>query len=258
MSTGKKFRLGRLIKNGKMFCIPLDHGVTHGPIGHLNDIDFAIKAVLDGGGSSIVLHKGITKSVQIPKDLGLIIHISASTILSTDYNRKTIVTSVEEVLALGADGVSIHINIGSKYEHEMLRDLGIIAKECDRFSLPLMAMTYVRPTIDGEIKNPAIIAHAARVASELGADIVKVSYPGNSEAVNQVVSSCTQPIVIAGGECTPSIEEALKIAEQSMKGGALGISFGRNVFQRQNMLQMVKSLSSIVYDGLTLTAGSSY
>lgn len=231
--------------------MPLDHGVTHGAIGHLRDIKFSIKAVLEGEGSAIVLHKGMARIFTIPPSLGLFIHISASTVLSRDYNRKSIVTSVEKALSLGADGISIHVNLGSQHEHEMLRDLGFIAEECDRFSIPLMAMTYIRPEIGEEIKGPLKIAHAARIAAELGADIVKVSYPGNADGVNTVVSNCPIPVVIAGGECKPSEIDALIMAEESIKGGALGISFGRNIFERKDMTSMVKALSCIIYEGMT-------
>lgn len=251
INSGKKFRLNRLLKNGRLFCVPLDHGVTHGAIGHLKDIDFSIKSVLEGGGSAIVLHKGIAKVLTIPPSLGLFIHISASTILSRDYDRKSVVTSVVEALALGADGISIHVNIGSQYEHEMLRDLGSIAEKCDRFSIPLMAMTYIRPEIGKEIKDAVKIAHAARIAAELGTDIVKVSYPGSADGVNTVVSTCPIPVVIAGGECKPSEIDALRMAEESIKGGAFGISFGRNIFERKDMVSMVRSLSYIIYEGIT-------
>ena len=253
VNGGKQFRLNRLLKNGRLFCVPLDHGVTDGAIGHLKDINFCIKSVLEGGASAVVLHKGMVKKYTIPSSLGLFIHISASTVLGPDYNRKSVVTSVEKAIALGADGISIHVNIGSQYENEMLIDLGFIAEECDRFSIPLMAMTYIRPEpkIEKEIKEPVKIAHAARIASELGADIVKVSYPGSADGVKIIVSACPVPVVIAGGECKPSEIDALVMAEESIKGEALGISFGRNIFKRKDMVFMVRALSYIVYKGMS-------
>ena len=133
------------------------------------------------------------------KDVGLIIHLSGSTSLSPYPNAKTLVCTVEEALKLGADALSIHINIGNGSEREMLADLGRVAREAREWGMPLLAMMYPRGEKIKDEFDPQVIMHVARLGAELGADIVKVSYTGSVESFRKVVAGCPVPVVIAGG-----------------------------------------------------------
>jgi predicted phospho-2-dehydro-3-deoxyheptonate aldolase len=250
---GKRIRMER-IKNrntGRTVIVPMDHGISMGPIDGLQDMKRAIHDVAEGGANAIVEHKGLVVEGhrRQGKDIGLIIHLSASTSLSPYPNVKTLVCSVEEAIKLGADAVSIHINLGNGQEKEMLNDFGRVSYEARMWGMPLLAMMYPR----GEkIKNEYdvdAVKHAARVGDEMGADLVKVSYTGSMETFKEVVTGCAVPVVIAGGPKMDSDREILEMVKGSIEAGGAGVSIGRNVFQHKDPTQMVRAICAIVHDG---------
>ncbi|MHC4172396.1 MAG: 2-amino-3,7-dideoxy-D-threo-hept-6-ulosonate synthase [Planctomycetota bacterium] len=249
---GKEIRLERIIDRNsrKTVIIPMDHGVTVGPIEGLADMRTAISNVVAGGANAILMHKGIVRAGHrgTGKDVGLIIHLSGGTSLSPDPNAKELVCSVEEAIKLGADAVSVHINLGAETDKEMLAQLGYVSERCLEWQMPLVAMMYTRgPKIKNEfdVNN---VKHAARVGAELGADIVKVPYTGSVDSFTEVVQGCTVPVVIAGGEKMDSDEDIFKMVEDALKAGAAGISIGRNAFQHEKPDKMVEALSKMVHE----------
>jgi len=159
---------------------------------------------------------------------------------------------VQEAIHIGADAVSVHVNVGAQDEDKMLQNLGKVAEECDIFGLPLLAMMYPRgPKIQNE-HAPDVVAHAARIGAELGADIIKTNYTGDIETFKAVVESCPSPVVIAGGPKCKSPEEILQTTSDSIKAGAAGLSIGRNVFQCESPTQILKALVAIVHQNSTV------
>ncbi len=249
---GKLIRLERIMnrEKGTTVIVPMDHGITVGPIHGLTNIRETIAKVADGGANAIVIHKGIVPFGHRGRgrDIGLIVHLSASTNLSPTPNNKVLVCSVEEAIKLGADAVSIHVNIGAEDEAKMLEDFGKISASCSEWGIPLLAMVYARgPRIKSQY-DPAIVAHCARVAAEIGADIVKVPYTGSPDTFAKVVEGCPIPVVIAGGEKMDTVEDVLVMVKGAMDAGASGISIGRNVFQHEDPTKMVKALSLLVHE----------
>jgi predicted phospho-2-dehydro-3-deoxyheptonate aldolase len=227
---GKKIRLERIIDRNshRTVIIPMDHGVTVGPIEGLADMRTTISNVVAGGANAILMHKGIVRAGHrgTGKDVGLIIHLSAGTSVSPDPNAKELVCTVEEALKIGADAVSMHINLGAETDKEMLRQLGFISERCFEWQMPLIAMMYTRgPKIKSEYELNNVKL-AARVGAELGADIVKVVYTGSAESFAEVVNGCPVPVVIAGGAKMGSDEEIFKMAEGALEAGAAGLSIG--------------------------------
>lgn len=252
--TGKILRMQRIMdhQSKKTVIVPMDHGVSLGPIDGLTHMGKTIEAVEKGGANAVVIHKGLLKSGKFPKGLkiGLIIHLSGSTMMSLNPNSKVIVCDVEEAIRLGADGISVHINIGSEDEKLMLKDLARISKISMEWGIPLLTMMYTRgPNIKNEY-DVKLVKHAARVGAELGADIVKVPYTGSPETFREVVEGCFVPVVIAGGEKMATDEDILKIVKGAMAAGGAGVSIGRNVFQHRDPIAIVKSISKIVHIGL--------
>jgi predicted phospho-2-dehydro-3-deoxyheptonate aldolase len=248
---GKKIRLQRIINRntGKTIIVPMDHGVTVGPIPGLIDMASTINKVADGGANAILMHKGLVETGHrnSGKDIGLIVHLSASTVLAPDSNAKTLVCTVEEAVRLGADAVSIHVNIGANTESEMLNKMGKVSKSCRDWGMPLLAMMYTR---GAKIKNEydvSVVKHAARVGAELGADIVKVNYTGSPETFRDVVLGCPVPVLIAGGEKMETDEEILDMVKGSIQAGGAGVSIGRNVFQHDDPEIIVRKISEIVH-----------
>ena len=159
MVLGKEIRLNRILKKGKMLCIPLDHGISSGPLKGIQNISELIYQTQDSGLTCFLVNKGIIKSLPAPPSIGLIAHMSAATSLGPDPNNKILMGSVREAIRLGADAVSLHINIGSKEEPNMLYKLGQVSDECNEWNIPLIAMMYPRGDNITNPHDPNIVAH---------------------------------------------------------------------------------------------------
>ena len=159
--------------------------------------------------------------------------------------------SVKEALRLGADGVSLHINIGGKEEPEMLQDLGIISEQCHEWNVPLLAMMYPRGENIKDPHDPEIVAHAARIGAECGADIVKTLYTGDIDSFTKVVESIPVPVVIAGGPKSDTDMDLLKMTEDAMNAGAKGVTYGRNIFAHKKPEKIVEALAGIIFKNQT-------
>lgn len=253
MVFGRDIRLGRILNEGKMLCIPMDHGISNGPIRGLEDIHGMIYQCEDAGLTCVLVNKGIIKTMPRPTRIGLVAHFSGSTSLGPAPNRKVLMGSVEEALRLGADAVSLHINIGAKEEPEMLQKLGMISDKCDEWSVPLIAMMYPRGENIKNPHDPQIVAHAARIGAEAGADIVKAVYTGDVDSFRKVVKSCPVPIVIAGGPKASTDEEIIEMCSGAMDAGAKGVTFGRNIFQHKNPPAIIRALYRIIIQGANTT-----
>ena len=251
---GKLIRIERIINRNtrKTVIVPMDHGVTVGPIEGLINMGKTVDMVADGGANAVVGHLGLPLHGHrgAGKDIGLILHLSASTSLSPDPNHKVLVNTVQWALKTGADAVSVHINIGADDEVKMLEDLGKVAIECMEWGMPLLAMMYPRGSKIEDEKDVEVVKHAARVGAELGADIIKCPYTGSPETFKEVVEGCPAPVVIAGGSKTTD-EETLKMIEGAMKAGGAGISMGRNAFQHENPTKLVRAACAIVHEGIS-------
>jgi len=248
---GKAIRLERIIDRNsqRTVIVPMDHGVTMGPIRGLECMRETINKVVEGGANAIIIHKGIVANGhrRSGKDVGLIIHLSGSTSMSPDPNAKVPVCTVEEAIYLGADAVSVHINLGAETDQAMLAHLADVARECSRWGLPLVAMMYARgPKIENQF-DVTHVKHAARVGAELGADVVKCVYTGDPESFAEVVGGCPVPVVIAGGEKVDTDEQVLAMVDGALQAGAAGVSIGRNAFQHDDPEAIVRAIGMMVH-----------
>jgi fructose-bisphosphate aldolase / 2-amino-3,7-dideoxy-D-threo-hept-6-ulosonate synthase len=252
MNEGKTRRLKRIFqKDNRTVIVPMDHGVTVGPIMGITNMQNITDKLIKGKVDAVLVHKGIAKRVDID-DAGLIVMLSGMSTLSPNVNAKVQVCSVQEALKLGADAVSVHVNVGAQDEDKMLANLGKVSEECDAFGIPLLAMMYPRgPKIANE-HALEVVAHAARIGAELGADIIKTNYTGSIESFKQVTESCPAPVVIAGGPKCKSPQEVLQTTYDALQAGAAGLSIGRNVFQAENPTAIAKALSAIVHENATV------
>jgi fructose-bisphosphate aldolase / 2-amino-3,7-dideoxy-D-threo-hept-6-ulosonate synthase len=252
MNEGKTRRLKRIMQpDNRTVIVPMDHGVTVGPIQGIENMQTITDKLVKGNADVILVHKGIAKRIDTGK-AGLIVMLSGASNLSPNPNTKVQVCSVQEAVRIGADGVSVHINIGAQDEDKMLQTLGKVAEECEFFGLPLLAMMYPRgPKVTNE-HDVNVVAHAARIGAELGADIIKTNYTGSIDTFKTVIESCPIPVVIAGGPKCKSLTEVLQTTFDALQAGASGLSIGRNVFQCDNPTKITKALSSIVHQGATV------
>ncbi len=249
---GKRIRMERVMDRNTMktVMVPLIHGVGMGPIEGIKDIKNTVDVVSLGGANAVILHKGIVSSGHrhSGKDIGLIIHLTAT----LENGKQTLVTDVEEAITIGADAVSVRINVGGPDEEAMLKLLGKVSRDATRWGVPLFALMDPGRVKDKEkqLKN---LMRASRVGAEMGADLVRVPYSGSADTFKEVVSVCPVPLVAIGGEKKAREKEFLEMAHGVMEAGASGVSAGRNIFQYKKPGNMIKAISQIVHKGVSVS-----
>jgi fructose-bisphosphate aldolase/2-amino-3,7-dideoxy-D-threo-hept-6-ulosonate synthase len=248
---GKSIRLERIInrETKKAVIVPMDHGLTAGPISGLEDLGKMVDLVAEGGANAVLGHIGLPLYGHrgYGKDIGLILHLSGSTSLSPNPNYKVLVNDVEEAIKIGADCVSIHINIGAEDDPQMLQTLGEVSRSCRYWGMPLLAMMYPRgPNIENE-NDVEVVKIVARVGAELGADIVKTNWTGDEDSFREVVRGCPAPLIIAGGSKIGD-RELLEIAQLSIEAGGAGVAFGRNIFQADDPVALTRAICLVVHE----------
>jgi fructose-bisphosphate aldolase/2-amino-3,7-dideoxy-D-threo-hept-6-ulosonate synthase len=252
LQTGKKRRLKRILgADNRTVIVPMDHGVTVGPVTGIIDMQNTVNKLLLGGVDAVLVNRGVAKDVETG-NAGLIIHLCGSTKYCPDPNSKIQICSVEDAFRLGADAVSVHVNMGAQQEDRMLATLGNVACKCDDYGIPLLAMMYPRGSTIKDQHAIDVVAHAARLGAELGADIVKTNYTGDAESFKKVIRGCHVPVIIAGGPKAETARDVLQMTRDSLKAGGAGVSIGRNVFQHEDPTKMVKALSYLVHLGASV------
>ena len=256
MDIGKNIRIERIFdrKTKRTIIIPMDHGLTMGTIKGLENLPEMIDKVSIGGANAVLEHSGMVGAGhrKYGKDIGLIIHLSGATDLAPDPNRKVLVCSVQRALKMGADGVSIHINIGANDEPDMLQDAHRVVEESREWGIPLLAMVYPRGDKISDENAPEVVNIAVRAGAELGADIVKTNYTGDIDSFKYILKSVHIPVIIAGGPKVDTKKDLLQMVFDSIQAGGAGVAFGRNVFQSKDPTKLVSALSKIIHKHYTV------
>jgi 2-amino-4,5-dihydroxy-6-oxo-7-(phosphonooxy)heptanoate synthase len=251
MSSAKQVRLQRLHRRAGagLVVVAMDHAVGSGPIARDRDFDDLVGNIALGGADAVLLHKGSVRRVQPHRfvHLRLVVHLNAGTALAPDPDARRLVASVEEALRVGADAVSVQVNLGSATEQRQLGDLARVAARCDRWQLPLLAMVYPRGPKVTNPSDPELVAHATAVAVELGADLVKVPYPGSVKALAEITRGCPIPVLVAGGPRLDSTSALLEYVGDVMSGGARGVAMGRNIFEADLPGSTTRKIVDIVH-----------
>ncbi|CAM5679848.1 fructose-bisphosphate aldolase [Streptomyces avidinii] len=249
----RSLRLQRLHHHdpARLLVVPLDHSVTDGPVTGGNRLNSLVGELAAHHVDAVVLHKGALRYVD-PEwftRTSLIVHLSASTVHAADPNDKYLVASVEESLRLGADAVSVHVNLGSLEERGQIADMAAVAEACDRWNVPLMAMMYPRgPKIDNP-RDPALIAHAVQLAADLGADLVKTLYAESPDEMADITAASPVPVIVVGGPRNDDEAAVLAYVDEALRAGAAGVAMGRNVFQAPDPGAMADKLSDLIHHG---------
>jgi DhnA family fructose-bisphosphate aldolase class Ia len=249
MGSGTAIRLRRLFPepSRRLFAVPLDHSVSMGPIDGL-EAAAPLAEVLQGAGADLlIVPKGAVREVapvlRPPMLLG--VHVSASTSLGPASHRKVLVGTAEEAVALGADLLSVQVNFGVPEEGEMLRDLGVASDGCRSLGLPLLCMAYVKkPTGNA---TPEELRHACRAAADLGADVVKTSYPGTPDELRRLTQTTPVPVLLGGGAKADDDASFLRFVRDVVGSGAAGICIGRNLFQRRPLLPLATEVARLLH-----------
>lgn len=252
VAQGKRLRLGRLERapGDGIFIVPMDHSVTDGPITSGAGLNRMLEKIAHNGADGVVLHSGRARFVDTDlfRRLALIIHLSASTAHAPDTDEKVLISQVETALMLGADAVSVHVNLGSDTESAQLRDTGRVVARCAQWGIPLLAMIYPRGPRITDPSDPSLIAHAAAVAADVGADVVKTPYTGSPETMAEVVDSSPIPLLTAGGSRVEGTSKLYGSVREVMRAGTAGVAIGRNVFETADTGLVTREIAKIVHD----------
>jgi len=249
MSFARRLRLLRLYRHSaRLFVVPLDHAVTDGPIVSDGDLDALVGRISEQDVDAVVLHKGCVRRIDPARFRGmsLIVHLSAGTARAPDPDAKYLVASVEEALRLGADAVSVHVNLGSREEYRQIADLAAVADACDRWNVPLLAMMYPRGPRTLDPRDPAAIAHAVAVAADLGADIVKTVHPGTAATLADITRAAAVPVLVAGG-LAQAPDALVQQVSAALDGGAAGVAIGRNIIQADDLAAVTRKIAELVH-----------
>ena len=244
------------IKDGKSVLLAYDQGLEHGPSADFDDrnVDpqFIMDTAVNGGFSGIVFQKGCAEKYYNGK-VPLIVKVNGKDNLTKGDPLSKQVCSVEEAISLGAKGIGYTIYAGSAYEPEMFHEFGRIQEEAHKNDLPAIAWVYPRggkvEELGGDM-DPAIVAYAARIGMELGADAVKIKYSGDPKTFNWAVKSAGKAhVFMSGGAKTKTDEDFLKQLSGVMEAGATGLAVGRNVWQHPEPLEITKKIKEVIFEG---------
>jgi 2-amino-4,5-dihydroxy-6-oxo-7-(phosphonooxy)heptanoate synthase len=248
----RSLRLRRLYHHSAtgLMVTPLDHSVSDGPIvPRASSIDQLAGQLAAAGVDAIVVHKGALRHIAVERfvRMSLIVHLNASTSRALDPDAKYLVTGVEDAVRLGADAVSVHVNLGSADERQQITDLGRVSDACDRWNLPLMAMMYPRGPGVANPRDAALVAHAVTIAADLGADLVKTVFAGSVAEMLDITSGSPVPVLVAGGAPRGSEAGVLGFVRDALVGGAAGVAIGRNIFQSADPGRLAAKVAQLVH-----------
>ena len=243
MDWGMQNRLAKIIhpEDGHCLMLAVDHGYFLGPIERLEVPRRAVDPLLPYA-DSLMLTRGVLRTSVDPKcDVPIVLRVSGATsIIGEDLSKETITTSIEEAIRLNASCLALSIFVGGKYEHQTLANLAKLVDEGEKYEIPVLAVTAVGKEMG---RDARYLGLACRVAAELGAHVVKTYYCDNFE---QVVEGCPVPLIIAGGKKLAE-PEALKLAHDAITHGAAGVDMGRNIWQSDWPVAMIKAVQAIVH-----------
>ncbi|MBM4128717.1 MAG: 3-hydroxy-5-phosphonooxypentane-2,4-dione thiolase [Nitrospira sp.] len=247
MDFGMKNRLSRIIKpkTGKTAMLAVDHGYFQGPTTGLRDFKKTITPLIPHADCLFITRGMLRTCVDPGSDVAICLRISGGTSVLGELSNEDITTSLEEAIRLNASGVGMSIFVGSPNEDRTISNLGKLVNEAERYGMPVLAVTAVGKEMG---RDERYLGLACRIAAEMGAHFVKTYY---CENFHKVVEACPVPIVMAGGKKIPE-RDALQMTANAIKEGAAGVDMGRNIFQSDNSVGMIKAIRAIVHKGASV------
>jgi len=253
MDCGMKNRLSKIIKpqNGRCVMLAVDHGYFLGPTEKLEVPQRTIEPLLPYV-DSLMLTRGVLRTSVSPiSNVPIVLRVSGGTsIIGEDLSKETIVTSIEDSVRLNVACLALSIFVGSKYEHQTLTNLSTLVDNGERYGIPILAVTAVGKEL---VRDARYLGLACRIAGELGAHVVKTYYCDKFE---KVIEGCPVPVIIAGGKKLQKEVEVLELTFNAIRDGASGVDMGRNIWQSDNPIAMVKAVKSIVHENFSIKEAS--
>jgi len=249
MDYGLKSRIASILKpnNGRGVMLAVDHGYFLGPTEKLEVPKRTIAPLLQYCDSLMVTRGVVRSSVNPNYPVPIVLRVSGgSSIIGEDLSNEEITTSIKDAIRINATAVTMSIFVGAKYEHKSLVSLGKLVNEAEEYGLPVLAVTAVGKELAK--RDARYLSLSCRIAAEFGAHMVKTYYCDNFQ---KVVNSCPVPIIVAGGPKLPE-RDALALTYNSIKAGAAGVDMGRNIWQSQYPVAMIRAVRAIVHSNYKL------
>lgn len=243
MDWGLKNRISKIIKpnTGHTVMLAVDHGYFQGPTTGLRTPGKTIQPLAPYA-DALMLTRGILRtSIDTGIETPVVLRVSGGTSILKELSNEGITTSMEEAIRLNVSAVALSIFVGGEYEKQTLLSLSKLVDEGERYGMPVLAVTAVGREMT---RDARYLGLACRIAAELGAHIVKTYF---CEGFEKVVEGCPVPMVMAGGKKIPE-KEALQLTFNAINAGAVGVDMGRNIFQSDSPVSMIKAVRSIVHD----------
>ncbi len=250
MDYGLKNRLARMIKpsTGHSVMLACDHGYFMGPTRKLENPRKTIAPLVPYSDVVSVTRGVLRTSIDPSWDIPILLRVSGGTsILKEDLSDEGIATSMKEAVRLNAAAVSISVFVGAAHERQTLLNLAKLIDEGEEVGMPVMAITAVGKEL--EKRDERYLALACRIAAEIGAHVVKTYY---CDGFGRVVEGCPVPLVVAGGPKLNTETDVFQLAFKAMEEGAIGVDMGRNIWQNDNPVAMIRAIRAIVHEGATV------
>jgi len=249
MDYGLKSRIASILKpnNGRGVMLAVDHGYFLGPTEKLEVPKRTISPIVRYCDSLMVTRGVVRSSVDPNFPVPIVLRVSGgASIIGEDLSNEEITTSIKDAIRINATAVTMSIFVGAKYEHKSLVGLGHLVNEAEEYGLPVLAVTAVGKELAK--RDARYLSLSCRIAAEFGAHMVKTYY---CDDFQKVVNSCPVPIIVAGGPKIPE-REALALTYNSIKAGAAGVDMGRNIWQSQYPVAMIRAVRAIVHSNYNL------
>jgi putative autoinducer-2 (AI-2) aldolase len=249
MDWGMTNRISKIIKpeTGRCVMLAVDHGYFLGPTEKLEVPQKTIEPLLPYV-DSIMLTRGVLRTSLPPiSNVPIVLRVSGATsIIGEDLSNETITTSIEDAIRLNVSCLALSIFVGSKYEHQTLANLATLVDNGQKYGIPILAVTAVGKEM---VRDARYLGLACRIAGELGAHVVKTYYCENFE---KVIEGCPVPVIIAGGKKLAKEIDVLELTFNAINEGASGVDMGRNIWQSEHPIAMIKAVRSIVHEGFSI------
>ena len=250
MDWGMANRMARLIQpDGRCMFLPIDHGYFQGPTRNLEQPAKTIEPLLPYADALFVTRGVVRSAIDPAMDKPVILRVSGGTsMVGHDLADEGITTSMEEAIRLNASAVGISVFIGTEYEKQSLLNLGKLVDEGEKYGIPVMAVTAVGREL--EQRESRYLALCCRICAELGARVVKTYWC--ADGFDKVVTGCPVPVIMAGGPQADTEREGLEFVHDGMQNGSIGINLGRNIWQSDYPVPMIRALRHIVHENGTV------
>lgn len=244
MDWGMKNRLSRIInpKTGKCVMLAVDHGYFQGPTTGLRNLGKAVNPLLPYA-DALMITRGALRN-WIPAEIGkpIVLRVSGGPSILKELSNEAITASVEDAIRINASAITCSVYVGAEYEKQTVENLSKIVDEGQKYGIPVLVVTAVGKDME---RDARYLGLASRICVEIGAHMVKTYY---CENFKEVIEACGNvPVFIAGGKKIAE-KDALQMAFNAVNDGATGVDMGRNIFQSDNPVGMIKAVRAIVHD----------